>query len=694
MCHFLCSVFVLALVSPLCSHAQPRPTEISIGDYRFDPLQGIPPEASRGVPFVEPGPDVEHWRIVQLNRAPDRATQTALKQRFGLELRRFVQGGAYIERMTLRTARDLEAAGLARASVPYHPGLKYSRLIGTSQFVTRERQDVRGLLLRAVLFDSSNIQQAERAIAAVSGARDVRVIDDRRYGGTGLIVFGLDSPNELPAVAAIDGVATIEEVGEIIEDNVQAAMILQSGATGIGHDTIWQEGLTGRGQIVQVVENNPPDFNHCFFRDPTHPIGPSHRKVEANLHPASAEPQPHGTFIAGSVLGDDLSDPGHHPYRGGARSARLVASSAKGLTLTSFLIGLTEAAEHGAFIHTNSWHDQRSMPPNAPTYTRYATDKFSWENEEHLIIGAMANAAVFMSVLGPPGTAKNALGVSASQTEPMNHGEGLPGPFNERRKPDLTAVGCGVQSALTDDTDQCKIGPWVPPCSTSDATAHAAAAATLVRQYYTDGWYPSGTPQMDDRFTPTAALLKATLLNSTQDMTGVPGYPNHLEGWGVITLDRTLYFPDSPRRLGVWDVRNTDEESLVTSYDPDVPNGAEYTVSVTTSAQPLRVTLVWTDEPTNSVGAVTNNLDLQVDSPNSQSFLGNYFVGDVSVTGGDPDEDNNVEQILIKDPPPGPWVIRVIATNVQIGTQGYALVATADLAEESVPDAPTENTIK
>lgn len=679
----LCSAFAITLAPSLCSLAQPRVTEISIGGYRFDPAQGIPADASRRVPFEEPGPDVEHWRIIQLNRAPDRATQTTLKERYGLELRRFVQGGAYLERITSRTARELVDAGLARASVAYHPSFKYSRSIGTGQFVTSERQAVRGLLLRAVLFDRADIQQTERAITAISGANDVRAIDDRRSGGTGQIVFRLESTAGLPAVASIDGVALIEEIGEIVEDNVASATILQSGIA--GQDPLWMAGLTGRGQIVDVVERTPPDFNHCFFRDPANPIGPSHRKVEANLHPPGTTLKTHGTFIPGSVLGDDVNNPGHHPHRGGAWAARLVASSNQDLlTATAYIDELTTAAGHGAFIHTNSWHDQRKEPdPALPHYTAYQTDRFAWDHEEHLIIGAIANDASGYK-LGPPGTAKNALGVSAAQkTDPLNHGQGLAGPFDMRSKPDLTAVGCDVQSALlTDTTNQCKTGPDVP-CSTSDATAHAAAAATLVRQYYTDGWYPSGSPTIANRRTPSGALIKATLLNSTRD-TGGDAYQSNTKGWGVITLDRTLFLPNSPRTLAVWDVRNTADDSLVTSYEPEVLNGAEYTVSVVTAGEPLRVTLVWTDDPGQFAnGAVTNDLDLQVIGPNPslQSYLGNHFVGGASATGGGPDGANNVEQVLVNNPTPGAWVIRVIATNVQVGSQGYALVATSGIGK-------------
>jgi hypothetical protein len=128
----------------------------------------------------------------------------------------------------------------------------------------------------------------------------------------------------------------------------------------------------------------------------------------------------------------------------------------------------------------------------------------------------------------------------------------------------------------------------------------------------------------------------------------------------------------------------------VTTYEPGTLNGHEYTLSVMSSAEPLKVTLVWTDEPAQLAnGVVVNNLDLQVVSPNAATFLGNHFVGGASATGGVADAGNNVEQILIKSPVPGNWIVRVIATSVTVGTQGYALVATAQLATGTVPNPPT-----
>jgi hypothetical protein len=214
---------------------------------------------------------------------------------------------------------------------------------------------------------------------------------------------------------------------------------------------------------------------------------------------------------------------------------------------------------------------------------------------------------------------------------------------------------------------------------TSMATPALAGCAMLVRQYFMDGFYPSGAATPSDALTPSSALLKAVMLNSTVDMTGMGGYPSNGEGWGRILLDNALYFPGDARRLWVEDVRNADGLST----------GAveTHTIEVESSSQPLRVTLVFT-EPAGAAGAgnpVINNLDLTVVAPDGVTmYRGNVFAGGASTTGGTADAKNNVEMVLVSSPAAGAWTVRVSAASVQIAsTQGYALSASGDLAESS-----------
>lgn len=49
---------------------------------------------------------------------------------------------------------------------------------------------------------------------------------------------------------------------------------------------------------------------------------------------------------------------------------------------------------------------------------------------------------------------------------------------------------------------------------TSMSTPIVAGGAVLVRQYFTDGWYPSGAAVPADAFAPSAPLLKAVMMGA------------------------------------------------------------------------------------------------------------------------------------------------------------------------------------
>jgi len=145
----------------------------------------------------------------------------------------------------------------------------------------------------------------------------------------------------------------------------------------------------------------------------------------------------------------------------------------------------------------------------------------------------------------------------------------------------------------------------------------SAGTAMLVRQYYSDGFYPLGVAS-GTGFTPSGSLIRATLMNTGQDM--VPtGYPSNAEGWGRVKLDDALYFPGDARKLLVKDVRNS--AGLSTGGIETTP------INVFGSAQQLRITLAWT-EPPGTAGAsnpVINDLDLEVVDALGNTYLGNVF---------------------------------------------------------------------
>jgi Subtilase family len=646
---------------------------IKLTGITFDPLEK--PKIAKELSIDESVKEPQHL-IVQFQKPLTRKEQTHIQDKYGLKLTEYIPDFAYVEMVDPETLAKLSSDSLFRASVPYHPAFKISPFIGEHRFSTLERQKVEGFWLSVILFDNSVVEKVIDMLNNLNVDK-ISVIDDRKIGGKVEIRCTILSKKELENIARIPEVRWIEEVGEIKDDNGTTAGTIQSGTPAT--TPVWYRGLHGENQIIGVIDRTV-DIGHCFFRDTVNNTpGPTHRKVVGSRNTSGSTAHFHGTFVAGIAVGDDFNTLGANANRGMAWAARMTFGNKQDLMIfggtTSLLNYLTQAANDGARIHTNSWHEE---PPSQYNQTAVDVDSFVFNNEDNLVLGSSGNATVPPDPpesIGPPGTAKNALCVSASRRHPneMNFGDGNDGPTPDgRRKPEIVAPGCQINSS--DVGTACNVAVGV--CATSWATPATAGAAVLARQYYVEGFYPTGTRQQLHGFIPSGALLKATLLNGTIDMTGIPDYPNNREGWGLIRLNNVLSFPGNTRSLRLWDTRNA---VGITTGDIRI-----HQVNVVDNIQPLKIVLVWSEPQgtVNSANPIVNNLDLEAVSPDgTQTFRGNAFAGGVSVTGGVADANNNVEVVLINNPVQGNWTVRVIGTTVNVGNpgQGYALVVTGEI---------------
>ena len=253
------------------------------------------------------------------------------------------------------------------------------------------------------------------------------------------------------------------------------------------------------------------------------------------------------------------------------------------------------------------------------------------------------------------------------------------GPVDDTRiKPDVVAPGTWILSAFSNLYQQGYGDPvnpqngihqwdgWGMPYNsdykymggTSMSNPIAAGGVTVIRDYYNKA----------KGINPSAALVKATLINSAVDMAdenndGVNDndfpIPNVHEGWGRINLatatDGTIQY-----------VEETPTGGLST--------GGSQNFTVTPTGGPLKVTLVWSDYPSTETASVNlvNNLDLTVTN-GSNTYRGNVFSGGWSVTAGTADNRNNVENVYVQSPS-GSYTITVNAFNVPNGPQKFALV--------------------
>jgi hypothetical protein len=214
---------------------------------------------------------------------------------------------------------------------------------------------------------------------------------------------------------------------------------------------------------------------------------------------------------------------------------------------------------------------------------------------------------------------------------------------------------------------QCSV---VSANGTAMAASIVAGGLALVRQYFREGWHPSGTPTTSDAFTPSGALLKAMIVHAGKRMTGETkgnsSYPSVTQGFGRVDLSSVLTLGNSNLGRGLW-VRS----SKIGETRVELQQGQTFqkTFTLVTSGT-FKVTLVWMDAPSplDSVVNLVNDLDLRV-----LGLSTSYYPNGANSS----DSLNNVEMIEI-NASPGSYSVIVTATELrsQPARQSYALVVT------------------
>ncbi len=529
------------------------------------------------------------------------------------------------------------------------------------------------------------------------------------------------------AVAVAESLAAIPEVMWIDVDGQRALLndttiwVGQSGVTAARTTPVFDNGIHGEGQVVGFIDTGV-DVDSCFFRDTERglppqnacdggvAVDPAQRKVLAvdflwanecagGIAGNEWDTRGHGTHVAGTLTGDNFARPiVHDPADGMAPGAKLIVQDAGfGADACGSLPGIgcpvvdlkpffEQAYTQGARLHSNSWGDrQNAVPHNIYTAASEDVDEFMWTHPDFLLFFSAGNSGSNPGSVFSPSTAKNAVSVGATlratNAESMAVFSGCGPTADDRVKPDITIPGAGIISARGDNNVATNNCTSIAMTGTSMATPAAAGLGALIRQYYTDGFYPSGAAVPSDGFAPSAALVKATLLNSARQMLAPAAgtIPGNCQGWGRILLDDALFFPGQARRVFVAD-------------DPGFPQGGAgeertYTFIVREN-ESLKATLVWTDFPSTPAAAINlvNDLDLEVAGPPG-TFLGNVFSGGVSQPGGSADRRNTVEQVLLRTPGAGVYTITVRAFNVPVGPQPFALILTGDATRNQPPVA-------
>ncbi|HQW45574.1 MAG TPA: S8 family serine peptidase [Chitinophagaceae bacterium] len=422
------------------------------------------------------------------------------------------------------------------------------------------------------------------------------------------------------------------------------------------------------------------------------------------------------THIVGGFVPDALLGNPNHTDVNGFRYGLGVAPFAKVGNSTIFRIGgsfsnpnipnlESESYQAGGRISTNSWGSAVGGAYNttAQTYDFLVRDAqpagatfVTAGNQEMVIVFSAGNSGSGANTIGSPGTGKNVITVGASegvrafggndgcsisdaQANSANDiiGFSSRGPCDDGRiKPDIVTcgthvtggvfasspanpiAGTGTAAACYNGSSVCGgVGSIFFPAgqewySASSGTSHSTPAvagfAALIRQNFINKSLP----------VPSPAMTKAMIMNSAGYMNGAGANDNlysNNQGMGTVNMNNYFMAMDNPNII-------RDQQVL----DMFTASGQEFSRSgvIANNAQPVRITLAYTDAPGPTSGnSFVNNLDLEV-TINGDTYLGNVFTGSLSVLGGTADTRNNTECVFLPAGTTGNIFVKVKATNI------------------------------
>ncbi|HTW90899.1 MAG TPA: S8 family serine peptidase [bacterium] len=506
------------------------------------------------------------------------------------------------------------------------------------------------------------------------------------------VSFRLDAAL-VPELAALESVAWIQGHSSPCEYNHDVQWVMQIGwrpqpPDELAGRPIWAHGIRGQNMIVGLFDTGI-NTRHDMFIDTAQTITQpgiygANRKIAAyKLYDGAAFGDAgsfHGTAVAGTLCGSDYETGDSSAFDGVAPDCRIYfvdEGNALGKDVfdndfTALLdsVRLSNGMSRPVRQVSGSFGNSDSL-----SYYRIeesSVDAVCWKDKQFLVIWAAANMGGPYLNIGHPSGAKNALTVGACGNGTNSNTIwtlSSRGPCQDGRiKPDLLAPGESVTTADGHDTHS-----YVKTNGTSISAPAVSGALMLLRQYLSDGWYPTGTPDSSHRVTRlSSALMRAMAIAGCDSNVGSQYMPNNAAGWGRLDLSNIMHFDDDSNGIAF------DDDSVGVSTDSSASFGFDLS-----GRAPLHVVLAWTDTAAAPLAAISivNDLDLELTSPDGNHYHGNQFYDGWSAPNPSNWDSLNVEEVcLVSHPLVGHWTARVIGHRVVTARQPFAVAVRGNIA--------------
>ncbi len=393
------------------------------------------------------------------------------------------------------------------------------------------------------------------------------------------------------------------------------------------------KGLDGSGVTVGVGDDADPTLHPDVF--------------DRIINHTPGIPSNHGTHVTGTVAGAGIISP---KRAGFAPGATVVSQWFSGIWDNA----ATYTSAYNMVATNNSYGSITGDCVYAGVYDLYSRmlDLQAFDYPQLLHAFAAGNDGdntcspfpkSYNTVLGSYQSAKNIITVGRTDYTQITSSSSSSGPVKDGRlKPEIT--GLGIISSLNGGGTGYTTG-----FGTSNSAPNITGGLTLLYQRY---------KQLNGGVNPQGALMKALLLNGARDV-GAAG-PDYRHGYGTMMLERSLKMLENK-----WFT----ERSIAQAQVQDT------VISVPANTALLKVMLYWHD-PAAAVLAtntLVHDLDLELIDPGGQTILPQILnpspgsVTEVSAEGAD--HINNHEQVLIANPAPGNYTIRVKGTEILTAPQ-------------------------
>jgi subtilisin family serine protease len=581
----------LPLLSAFATQTTDEAPQIRLQYASFDPLKAEPPLPDTLQMQVAPGQPA--MMLVQFSGPVQQEWKDAV-QAAGAPLYDYIPDHAFLTHIDGDTAQALRSLPFVRWVGAYQPAYRLPASLSETAANAVETGQA-PLDLEVATLPDADLASLVAQVQALGGSLQSQSSGDL----AGYLRLSLPAA-QVYSLAALDGVVWVQtyQPRQLLNDIGEGIMSIPAVRSSLG--------LYGGNQVVAIADSGldvgttgaamSDDFEGRIASGSSL-CGPFTGRTAWNDFGG------HGTHVSGSVLGNGALSSGL--FAGAAPQARLVFQAVDDPS-TDYLECIPEtlyadmfqpAYNLNARIHSDSWGGPSGDPPNP--YGGYdlqarEVDWAAWNLKNLLILYAAGNSGTDANYDGlvdsdsilSPGTAKNPVTVGATENnrpsldyswgayfsflaEPIysdllaDDSTGMAafssrGPTDDGRvKPDIVAPGTFILSTRSHDP-AAGIG-WLAydenytyNGGTSMATPLTAGSAALLREWLTKSRGFSN---------PSAALMKAALLNGTVDIS--PGQytspqeipaqrPNNVSGWGRADLKASLN-PAAPRQVWLQD---------------------------------------------------------------------------------------------------------------------------------------------